>query len=318
MAVSGAQASPARLIDYVIYGKVIIDDIQLADGRLVRGLLGGGGPQAACGARLWSEGVGLVTRTGADLVPAQETALRALDVDLQGWREFPGIPTPRTLMRYDGQEYLTGGLASCREDWTCLLDQRVPLPPAYRQPKAIHLITEFPDEPMVADALALRGRGAILSLEPLLLSMEPEEWDRMLALVRQVDMVTPDWPAARAVAGSDDPRRVLEAWSRLGPDVVAIRHGARGSYVWGRSRDEAWHIPAVSVHVVDPTGAGNAYGGGLCVGWTESQDTLVAGCRGAVAAAILIRQVGLPVMSPALRADAAALMEAALAAARTM
>jgi sugar/nucleoside kinase (ribokinase family) len=318
MVETGAQPSSAGPIDHVIYGKVIVDDIHLADGRLARGLLGGGGPQAACGARLWSDGVGLVTRTGADLAPAQETALRTLDVDLQGRRSFSGIPTPRTLIRYDGEEYLTGGLTSGLEDWTRLLDQRVSLPPAYRQPRAIHLITEFPDEPMVADALDVRRRGAIVSLEPLLMSMEPEDWDRMLALVRHVDLVTPDWPAASAVAGSDDPPRVLEAWSRLGPDAVAIRHGARGAYVWGSPRDEAWHIPAVPVKVVDPTGAGNAFGGGLCVGWTDTRDILIAGGRAAVAAAILIRQVGLPAMSPALRADAAALMGPALASAQPM
>lgn len=315
---SEGPAPPVEMLDYVIYGKIIIDDIELADGRIARGLLGGGGPQAACGARLWSERVGLVTRTGADLTPGQVTALRALDVDLQGWRKFPGIPTPRTLMRYDGEEYLTGGLISSQEDWTRLLAQRVPLPPAYHQPRAIHLITEFPEEPMVADALALRSRGAIVSLEPLLANMATAAWDCMLALVRQVDLVTPDWPSASAVAGSDDPTRVLEAWSRLGPAAVAIRHGARGSYVWSGMRDEAWHVPAVPVDVVDPTGAGNAFGGGFCAGWAESGDALAAGCRGAVAAAVLIRQVGLPTMSTALRDDASSLMEPALASARPM
>jgi sugar/nucleoside kinase (ribokinase family) len=171
-------------------------------------------------------------------------------------------------------------------------------------------------EPRVGDALALRELGAVVSLEPLAASVGTNDWSRMLALVPQVDLVTPDWPMASAVAGSDDPRRVLGHWATLGPEAIAIRHGARGSYVWSRTRDEAWHIPAVPTTVVDPTGAGNAYGGGLCVGWTETRDIVRAGCYGAIAASLLIRQVGLPVMSPALRDDARALVAPALAAAR--
>ena len=93
------------MAEYVVYGKIIIDDIALLGGGAVRSMLGGGGPQAAFGARLWSDSVGLVTRTGADLDSAQVETLRALDVDLAGWFRFPVIPhraigcntTPRSI-----------------------------------------------------------------------------------------------------------------------------------------------------------------------------------------------------------------------------
>ncbi len=52
-------------------------------------------------------------------------------------------------MQYDEEEYLTGGLITSREDWARLLGEPLPLPPAYQQPRAIHLVTEFPEEPMV-------------------------------------------------------------------------------------------------------------------------------------------------------------------------
>ena len=125
--------------------------------------------------------------------------------------------------------------------------------------------------------------------------------------------MTPDWPTASGVAGSDDPKQVVAHWSTLGPAAVAIRHGARGSYVWGRERDEAWHVPAVPVEVVDPTGAGNAYGGGWCVGWTETRDARLAGCQGAVSASILVGCAGLPPMSEAVRQRARLLLDDALA-----
>ena len=45
-------------------------------------MLGGGGPQAAFGARLWSDSVGFLSRSGSDLAEAQVEALHALDIDL--------------------------------------------------------------------------------------------------------------------------------------------------------------------------------------------------------------------------------------------
>jgi sugar/nucleoside kinase (ribokinase family) len=301
------------MMDYVVYGKIIIDDIVVGE-EVVRSILGGGGPQAAFGARLWSDSVGFLSRSGSDLAVSHREALRGLAIDLSGWRQFPAIPTPRTLMRYDAEERLTGGLLTSPEDWTRLLSEPLTLPSAYRRPRAIHLVTEFPDEPMVQTALELRSQGTLFSLEPLPFGpSDPSSFERMLALLARVDIVTPDWPTASALAGSDDPERVMRHWSRLGPKLVAIRHGARGSYLWSRERDEVWRVPAVPTRVVDPTGAGNAYGGGLCVGWTETGDARHAGCYGAIAAAMLIRQVGFPPLSPALRQEAAALLPPALA-----
>jgi sugar/nucleoside kinase (ribokinase family) len=277
-------------------------------------VLGGGGPQAAFGARLWSDSVGFLSRSGSDLAAAHVEALRGLDIDLTGWRQFPDIPTPRTLMQYDEEEYLTGGLLTSREDWTRLLREPLPLPPAYQRPLAIHLVTEFPEEPMIGAAFDLRRQGTIVSLEPLAVTFSSLDWDRMLALIGTVDVVTPDWPTASGFAAADDPKQVVHYWSRFGPRLIAVRHGARGSYVWSRESGETWHIPAVPTRVVDPTGAGNAYGGGLCVGWTATGDARTAGCYGAISAAMLVRQVGLPRMSAVLRHEAESLIDQTLAA----
>jgi sugar/nucleoside kinase (ribokinase family) len=215
-------------------------------------------------------------------------------------------------MHYDAEEQLIGGLTTSSDDWTRLLDQPLPLPADYRQPRAMHLVTEFPDEPMVGTAIEMREQGVLLSLEPLAAGPSAMDWDRMLALIRGVDIVCPDWPTASRVAESQDPRAVLRAWSALGPELVAVRHGARGSYVWSQEHDEAWHIPAVAARVVDPTGAGNAYGGGLCVGWTSTRDARRAGSCGTISASIVVRQVGLPAMSAELEHEARALLDRAL------
>jgi sugar/nucleoside kinase (ribokinase family) len=294
------------MLDVVIYGKIIIDDIRLDDGSIARGLLGGGGPQAAFGARLWNDSVGLLSRAGTDLEGAHRSALAALGVDLNGVAYYQDAATMRARRVRDGwrvpQPQAAQGQphaaqrreAAEPESWARLLSRPLELPAAYRRPRVVHLITEYADEPMVATALALRARGALLSLEPLI---DIDRWtnrEEIVALLPQVDLVTPDWPSASDIAGTDDPRRVLKHWSRLGSALVAVRHDEHGSYVWSRHDDRSWHIPAVPVHVADPTGAGNSYGGGLCAGWLRSGNAVQAGALAAVSASFMIEHVGMP------------------------
>ncbi|MEM7344918.1 MAG: PfkB family carbohydrate kinase [Chloroflexota bacterium] len=303
------------MIDFLIYGKIIIDDIRLDNGQIVRGILGGGGPQAALGARLWHESVGLLSRSGTDIEAQHVDMLKALDIDLQGWHKYTDIPTPKTRLVYDDNEYMVSETGSSilemmvsTEEWYQLLAQPLTLPPDYGKPRLIHLITEFHDEPMVETALSLQKEGVIFALEPLIDFNTWRNRDEMMRLIPQVDLVTPDWPSASGIAGSDDPAEVMDYWSTLGPKLVAIRDGARGSYVWDAIHGQSWHIPIVPVEVVDPTGAGNSYGGGLSIGWAEHGEARLAGCYGAISAKFLIEQPGPPKFSNALQKEARRLL----------
>ncbi len=297
----------------LIYGKIIIDSIRLRTGELVRSALGGGGPQAAFGARLWHESVGLLTRSGTDLEPEHERALRELGLDLSGWQRYDDLPTPRGLMEYDDNEQqIPVGMANSREDWFSLLARPIPLSDAQRQAAALHLITEFAHEPMVDDALDLRRRGGLFSLEPIFAPHSCSDRPALLRVSAQADLVTPDWPAASSLAGSEDLPTVLRFWAGLGARAVAIRHGAHGSYVIDCASQRAWHLPVLPVELVDPTGAGNAYGGGWCAGWLASHDARVAGCYGAVAATIMVGHQGMPALTDSVRRQAAELLPIAL------
>lgn len=308
--------------EYLIYGKIIIDDIRLSTGQIVFNVLGGGGPQAAFGARLWNNSVGLLSRSGTDLESEHVTTLRNLDIDLRGWHQYPDIPTTRnTLLDYDADGYmnfkdgnpLEGAID--RNNFTRLLQQVLPLPVTYQEPRMIHLITEFADEPMIQTAMQLQKQGAIFSLEPIIDFALWSNRASILGILPHVDIATPDWPSASGIAGTVDPAQVVRYWSQLGPRMIAIRHGSRGSYVWDRDHADIWHIPAVAVNVVDPTGAGNCYGGGLSVGWELTKDARLAGSYGSVAAKYLVERVGMPVLTTKLQAEAQRLLELTVAAA---
>jgi sugar/nucleoside kinase (ribokinase family) len=311
-------------VDYVVYGKIIIDDIRLKSGEIARGVLGGGGPQGAFGARLWADRVGFMSRSGTDIEPRFIEDLRNLDIDLSGYVQYEHIRTPRSSMFYDENEYIDMSqrkgpvMVVTREEFLELLNQRLTLPAHFRSPRAVHLITEFANEPMVLDALELREQGAIISLEPII---DFRTWSNKAdieALLPQCEIATPDWPAASGWAESDDPLTVMKFWSRLGARMVAVRHGEYGSYAWDRDHDRIYHIPATPVDVVDVTGAGNAYGGGLCCGWVETGEAHRAACYGAVSAWFLVGRVGLPELAPDLRERALALYEQTLESVREL
>ena len=292
-----------KAIEFLIYGKIIIDDIRLHSGQIIRDVIGGGGPQALFGARLWHNSVGFLSRSGDDIEAEHVQTLQELDVDLNGWVKFAGIPTARNQMLYDENEYLEQGderggtLVTSRENWFKLLAQRLPLPESYQQPRAIHLVTEFHDEPMVQDALRLQRQGVPFSLEPIIDYQTWHNREQILELIKQVDIVSPDWPSASGIAGSDDPKEVMRFWSKLGPQMVTVRHGQHGSYAWDSTHNVFWHVPAVPIEVVDPTGAGNSYGSGACVGWVKSNEARMAATYGAVSAQFLVGRVGLPRMT---------------------
>ncbi|MGD8458457.1 MAG: carbohydrate kinase family protein [Anaerolineales bacterium] len=304
------------MVDYVVYGKIIIDDIRLKDGEIVRNQLGGGGPQGAFGARLWDSSVGILTRSGTDIDPGPKKALEAIGIDLEGWVQYPDLPTPHGLMAYDENEYMLGAIdfAKRKEEFMRkmgeMLSREIPIPEKYQSPKVIHLITEFTKEPMAQTALRMKKeKGAIYSLEPIIDWNNWTNKKEMIEYFPEVDIVTPDWPSASGIAGSESPLEVVKFWSKLGPSLVAVRHGANGSYVWDSTHDEFLHVPIAKVETVDPTGCGNSYGGGLMAAWEKHRDARIAGAAGTVSASYLAKSLGVPPVTESLQKEAQGILE---------
>lgn len=78
--------------------------------------------------------------------------------------------------------------------------------------------------------------------------------------------------------------------------TLVLRAASHGALALHRST--ITHVPAFYApndpHIVDPTGAGNAFLGGYMAGWLHSNDVKTALCYGAVAASFALEQVGLP------------------------
>ncbi len=285
----------------LVYGKLVIDTIRLVSGAKVSNLLGGGGPQSVLGARLFTDSVGFLTRSGTDLDPSHLDTLKGLRSDLQGWHQYPHLETPRIEFWYDQDQIMlekdTEPVNVVRQDriWNEILAQDLVWPTEYQAARGIHLVTEFPNETLVHQALELKETtGSLLSLEPLVDTKKLSNVDSIKSLFPRVDVLCPDLDSALVCCNTQDPLVAASELLSMGPRSVAIRAGSQGSFVADRSFSGAVHIPILEVEVVDPTGAGNAYSGAFAASLIEGASLIEAACNATAAAGAVLEVAGLP------------------------
>ena len=113
--------------------------------------------------------------------------------------------------------------------------------------------------------------------------------------LRLTDVLKPCKAAARELTGETDYEKIAHRLLSLGPELVAITMGAEGSLI--ASADKITHVPAFKVTVVDSTGAGDAFMGGLSYGLLQGWDHERVGVFANACAALCCTQVGARAMS---------------------
>jgi sugar/nucleoside kinase (ribokinase family) len=112
----------------------------------------------------------------------------------------------------------------------------------------------------------------------------------LIAAMKMVDVLKPCKAAAREITGESDYEKMAKKLLALGPKVVALTMGADGSLI--ATEEEMVHIPPFKVSVVDSTGAGDAFMGGLSYGLLQKWDYQRVGTFANACAAICCTKVG--------------------------
>ncbi len=288
---------------------VLLDDIVFPDGRTAMGVLGGGGPQAAFGMRLFSpvSAVGLVGMVGADFPQSARAWVKESGIDTAGLRQQDQRRTARAwqVTEEDGrrtQVWRVPPMASLAVE---------SIPETYRastNPAGFHFGIH-PETPPLEFAAALRRAypRAVVSVEAFRgvdAPLGPEALFRMLAMA---DIFSANGLEAGSLVGAGSPRGVLRRLVEAAESramLMVLRLGKDGSLVAEGQTGQCVQVPAFPVEAVDAVGAGNAYCGGFLAGWVQSHDIALAGACGAVAASFAIAQVGLPAVTLQLQAEA--------------
>ena len=292
--------------EYVTFSNIIIDDIVLWDGSTHMSVLGGSGTHALIGMRVWSQSLGFVASVGRDISQAvYKDSLEELGgVDLRAivirdkyqtaraWQLFEQDGTRTEIMRTDINEFL---------DETPTYDE---MPADYRDAKGFHLswgrdLNEL--RGLVSDLRKSNPKTCLL-WEPSIDHMKCEVTEYR-ELLYQINVFSPDIDQAAALTGLEDAPDMASEFLDWGAKIVAIRMGERGSYL-ATSDGGAWLIPAVAKNIVDVTGAGNAYCGGMLVGVANGIDIPEAALRASVSASYALEQFGVPKFSNTLGDEA--------------
>jgi sugar/nucleoside kinase (ribokinase family) len=287
----------------VVAGNLSLDDTSGPEGSLEEAP-GGDALYASLAVQAWGASAALLTLVGDDYPSRYLDRILSAGIDLthvratdgptvhyrvtndeDGSRIYEWISAPERLLEtspapadYDAAFHALAGTDRLHVDW-------------------LHLAA-MPIEAQEAGVAAGRSAGVPVSLDP------HEEYvvgfeDRIRQLVEgtafmpselEVRLLFPGLAADHAgdpVAFAFAAAEHLDEWR---PALVVIKLGALGSVV--RAGGRTAHIPALSVPVVDSTGAGDAFCGGFVVGWLATGDPRVAAACGTVSAAGTIGAFG--------------------------
>ncbi|MEN6406819.1 MAG: PfkB family carbohydrate kinase [Thermoguttaceae bacterium] len=197
--------------------------------------------------------------------PAENTAmLQARGIDTAGLQIVPGGKT----FRWRGKYQVNMNDRETLDLQLNVLEHFDPvLPETYRRCKFLFLANGSP----VLQAKTLdQCPGASLVVADTMDHYIRTEPDALRALLKRVDGLVLNDSEARLLTGDDNLVRAGDAVRRMGPKFVVLKKGEHGAIFF--SEHEIYVLPAYpTARVVDPTGAGDSFAGGM-MGYLAEQD----------------------------------------------
>jgi sugar/nucleoside kinase (ribokinase family) len=139
------------------------------------------------------------------------------------------------------------------------------LPPSFRDSTHVFLANSSPA--LQAQVLSQVQRPKLVLADTMDLYINTERAD-LLALLPRIDGLLLNDSEAQLLTGEDNLVRAGEAVRKLGPKFVILKKGEHGAMLF--SADGIFVVPAFPTpDVVDPTGAGDSFAGGI-MGYLES------------------------------------------------
>lgn len=227
-------------------------------------------------------------RTGADEAGAwQREALTAEGVDVSLSRELDGVPSAIAYILIDER---TGERAVVwNTDIRLVVQPREITEEMIAGARAIYF--DGKDEEACLRAATLARRLGV----PVICDIDSER-PRTRELVPLIDHFISNEEFVTALTGCDDLPEALRRLRAMGPHVVCATRAVRGAVAW--DGQEMIDSPAFPVHVVDSTGAGDAFHAGylygLLSGWALRQRLRFANATAGLSCRAMGSQTGMP------------------------
>jgi 5-dehydro-2-deoxygluconokinase len=299
------------MLDVLTIGRVGVDiyplqvATPLAEVETFGRFLGGSPTNVAVAASRLGLRAGLITRTGADAFAGYvHRALREFGVDDSQVHPVDGLPTPITFCEIFPPDHFP------------LWFYRTPTAPDLQiRPEELDLdavtsarvfwltgtgLCQQPSRDAHTAALVARDGRPHTVLD---LDYRPMFWPDPAAATAAVAEALPGVTVAvgnldevEIAVGTRDPDRAADLLLARGPRLAVVKLGPAG--VLARTAEQSVRVPPVPVDVVNGLGAGDAFGGALCLGllrgWPLERTMRFANAAGAIVASRLACSAAMP------------------------
>lgn len=278
--------------DLICLGNLTIDDVVLPDKTTRMGCFGGDAIYAALGAGCWSDNVRFVAPVGTDFPQEHLAKLSEYEMDIRGL-PARSIPSIRNWVFYKEYNQRTWELTSNPEDFFELSPTFQDIPIDFLDAKVFMILAmDLAAQESLAPQLRKRGLVAVDPQEDYISGNE----QRILKMLKNVDIFTPSQEEVFRILRHHDYRLACQQFAEYGAGVVVIKMGDEGSLIYDSLKKQYFSIPIYETTVMDTTGAGDAYCGGLMAMYVKTIDWVKAGLAGAVSASFAIEDFGLTQM----------------------
>ena len=238
----------------MVLGTVALDNVKTPHGER-RNMLGGSAAHFSMSACLFTQ-VHLVAVIGKDFPKEHVSLLRKKGVNLSSLKEADGA-TFRWGGEYKKEDLNT---ALTLETQLGVLQEYAPeIRPNQRHVPNIFLANYDPDLQM--ELLHLVRKPKLIGLDSMNLWIDIKR-ESLLRLMKMVDLFVANDGEARALTGERNLIKAAKHLRKLGPKLIVIKKGEHGVLFY--SDELLFSFPAYPVEqVVDPTGAGDTFAGGL-------------------------------------------------------
>ena len=279
-------ATPHRV---VVVGNLTVDDVVLPDGTTLMATLGGNSVHTAAAALTAGVPVTLVARRGENFPADAWQRLNDAGVDLSHVVDVPG-PTVRNWVIYepDGRRHWVYRTAAAR---TCEVAPRPEdITTAVNGAAVVHVAAmPLGHAEAVIREVRRAAPAALVTLDT------HEAWagegcERVLALAATVDLFEPSLEELQELTGTTTAGDGLASLVASGIRRVVVKAGGDGAYLV--ADDALLHVPAIETRVIDTTGAGDSFCGGVAAGLARGMSTADAVALGVTTAGLAIAGSG--------------------------
>lgn len=188
-------------------------------------------------------------------------------VDISGISIDAEFPTGSAFVRYrsDGSRdfvYNISKSAAARFGWTAKVDELI------ARAGHLHVMGSALSMPSAWDVIEksvkiIKARGGTLSLDPNLrkeIRYDAQTEARFARLAAESDLLLPSGEELERAAGVEGQDAALSTLFQLGVAEIALKKGGDGATTYSADGSHV-HAPAFVVDELDPTGAGDCFGG---------------------------------------------------------